>query len=163
MLQGGGVPNGKPQQRLRFRDLRSKTLAFKNRTATISYDLEAFLAARPCVQVLCVQKKTQRFMFALLSPLIERDFGECALVPALVPGNIRMYPRSGFWYRGTSAKTTLFQRCPQYCWEFHDQLWLFHGGGPSKKGNGTNRTGGSTILKLIWGGKLLYFPGCWDL
>ena len=25
-------------------------------------------------------------------------FGECALVPALLPGNIQMYPRSGFWY-----------------------------------------------------------------
>ena len=25
-------------------------------------------------------------------------------------------------------------------------------GGPSKKGKGTNRTGGSAILKLIWGG-----------
>ena len=32
-------------------------------------------------------------------------------------------------------------------------------GGPSKKGKGTNRTGGSRILKLIWGGNLLYFPG----
>ena len=42
------------------------------------------------------------------------------------------------------------------------QLWLFHGGGPSKKGNGTNRTGGSTILKRIWGGNLLYFPGFGD-
>ena len=32
-------------------------------------------------------------------------------------------------------------------------------GGPSKEGKGTNRTGGSTILKLIWGGNLLYFAG----
>ena len=39
---------------------------------------------------------------------------------------------------------------------------LFHGGGPSKIGNGTNRTGGSTILKLIWEGNLLYFPGFGD-
>ena len=31
-----------------------------------------------------------------------------------------------------------------------------------KKENGTNRTGGSTILKLIWGGNLLYFPGFED-
>ena len=30
--------------------------------------------------------------------------------------------------------------------------------GPSKKGKGPNRTGGSTILKLIWEGNLLYFP-----
>ena len=50
-------------------------------------------------------------------------FGECTLVPVfgagqhpnvpsfrlLVPGNIRMYPRSGFWYRGASAKTTLLE------------------------------------------------------
>ena len=47
--------------------------------------------------------------------------------------------------------------------EFRDQLWLFHGGGPSKKRKGTNRTGGSTILKLIWGGNLPYFPGLRDL
>ena len=50
-------------------------------------------------------------------------FGECALVPvfgsgehphvpsfrSLVPGNIRMYPLSGFWCRGRSAKTTLLR------------------------------------------------------
>ena len=30
---GRRLPNGKPQERLRFRDLRSKTLAFKKRTA----------------------------------------------------------------------------------------------------------------------------------
>ena len=36
-------------------------------------------------------------------------------------------------------------------------------GGPSEKGKGTNRTGGSVILKLIWGGNLLYFPGFGDL
>ena len=36
-------------------------------------------------------------------------------------------------------------------------------GGRSKKGNGTNRTGGSTILRLIWGETLLYFPGFGDL
>ena len=34
---------------------------------------------------------------------------------------------------------------------------------PSKKGNGTNRTGGSTILKLVWGGSMLHFLGCVDL
>ena len=32
-----------------------------------------------------------------------------------------------------------------------------------KKANGTNRTGGSIILKWIWGGNLLYFPGFGDL
>ena len=62
------LPNGKPQKRLRFRDLRGKTLAFKKRIAILSCDLEASLGARACVQVLCVQK-TRRFAFAFLSPL----------------------------------------------------------------------------------------------
>ena len=56
-----------------------------------------------------------------------------------------------------------FSEVPPVLLEFHDQLWLFHGGGPSKKGNGTNRTGGSAILKFIWGGNLLCFPGFGDL
>ena len=32
---GRRLPNGKPQERLRFRDLRSKTLAFKKRIAIV--------------------------------------------------------------------------------------------------------------------------------
>ena len=55
-------------KRLRFRDLRSKTLVFKTRIAIISCVLEASLGARACDQVLCIQK-TQRFAFAFLSPL----------------------------------------------------------------------------------------------
>ena len=62
------LPNGKPEERLRFRDLRAKTLAFKRRIAMISCVLEASLGARACVQVLCVQK-TRRFAFAFLNPL----------------------------------------------------------------------------------------------
>ena len=38
-----------------------------------------------------------------------RGTSACTFVPVLVPGNIRMYPRSGFWYRGTSAKATLLE------------------------------------------------------
>ena len=37
------LPNGKPQERLRFRDLRGKTLAFKKRIAIISCVLEPSL------------------------------------------------------------------------------------------------------------------------
>ena len=59
------LPNGKPQERLRFRALRSKTLAFKKRIAIIFCDLKTFLGG---VQVLCVHK-TRRFAFAFLSPL----------------------------------------------------------------------------------------------
>ena len=65
---GRRLPNGKPQERLRFRDLRSKTLAFKKRIAIVFCDLKTSLGDRACVQVLCVQK-TRRFAFALLSPL----------------------------------------------------------------------------------------------
>ena len=38
--------------------------------------------------------------------------GEHPHVPSfrsLVPGKIRMYPRSGFWYQGTSTKSTLLE------------------------------------------------------
>ena len=43
------LPNGKPQERLRFRALRSKTLAFKKRIAIIFCDLKTSLGARACV------------------------------------------------------------------------------------------------------------------
>ena len=33
----------------------------------------------------------------------------CTLVPVFGAGNIGVYPRSGFWYRKTSAKTTLLE------------------------------------------------------
>ena len=72
---GRRLPNGKPQERLRFRALRSKTLAFKKRIAIIFCDLKTSLGARACVQVLCVQK-TRRFAFAFLSPLRWRTTGE---------------------------------------------------------------------------------------
>ena len=39
----------KPQERLRFRALRSKTLAFKKRIAIVLYDLKTSLGARACV------------------------------------------------------------------------------------------------------------------
>ena len=40
-----------------------------------------------------------------------------------------------------------------------DQFWLFYGGGPCKRTNGTNRTEGSTILKRLWGQKMFSFQG----
>ena len=64
---GRRLPNGKPQERLQFRDLRGKTLAFKERIAIIFCVLEVSLGARACVRVLCVHK-TRRFAFAFLSP-----------------------------------------------------------------------------------------------
>ena len=65
---GRRLPNGKPQERLRFRDLRSKTLAFKKSIAIIFGDLKTSLGARACVQVARIQK-TRRFAFAFLNPL----------------------------------------------------------------------------------------------
>ena len=64
---GRRLPNGKPQKRLRFRDLRSKTLAFKKRIAIVSFVLEASLGARACVQVSCV-KKNAAFCVCVLKP-----------------------------------------------------------------------------------------------
>ena len=46
---GRRLPNGKPQERLRFRGLRSKTLAFKKRIAIIFCDVKTSLGARACV------------------------------------------------------------------------------------------------------------------
>ena len=46
---GRRLPNGKPQERLRFRALRSKMLAFKKRIAVIFCDLKTSLSARACV------------------------------------------------------------------------------------------------------------------
>ena len=43
------LPNGKPQERLRFRALRSKTLAFKKHIAIIFCDLKTSLGATACV------------------------------------------------------------------------------------------------------------------
>ena len=74
-VSGRRLPNGKPQERLRFRALRSKTLALKERIAIIFCDLKTSLGARTCVQVLCVQK-TRRFAFAFLSPLSLLDFAD---------------------------------------------------------------------------------------
>ena len=46
---GRRLPNGKPQERLRFRALRVKTLAFKKRIAIVFCDLKTSLGARACV------------------------------------------------------------------------------------------------------------------
>ena len=51
------LPNGKPQEKLRFRDLRGKTLAFKKRIAILSCVLEVSLRRRVCVQVLAFEKR----------------------------------------------------------------------------------------------------------
>ena len=48
-VSGKRLPNGKPQERLRFRALRSKMLAFKKRIAIIFCDLKTSLGARACV------------------------------------------------------------------------------------------------------------------
>ena len=66
------LPNGKPQERLRFRDLRGKPLAFKKRIAIILCVLEASLGARACVQVLCVQNTHAAFCVCVLKPTNRR-------------------------------------------------------------------------------------------
>ena len=62
------LPNGKPQERLRFRALRGKNASVQKRIAIIFCDLKTSLGARACVQVTCVQK-TRRFVLAFLNLL----------------------------------------------------------------------------------------------
>ena len=69
-----------------------------------------------------------------------------------------------------SVKVPLFQRIftpydPSFYGIFGSTLFanMGSGGGQNCFQNGTNHTGGSTILKLLWGGNLLYFHGFGDL
>ena len=60
---GRRLPNGKPHERLQFRDLRGKTLAFtKKRIAIIFCVLDTSLGARACVQ------KKAAFCVCVLKP-----------------------------------------------------------------------------------------------
>ena len=62
---GRRLPNGKPQERLRFRDLRSKTLAFKERIAIV------FL-------------RFKHFPLGQLSGLVAGDSAICGRLAALI-------------------------------------------------------------------------------
>ena len=42
------------------------------------------------------------------------------------------------------------QKYPQYCWEFHDQLWEALSGTTSEKRSAPSRTGGEIILEMLW-------------
>ena len=42
------------------------------------------------------------------------------------------------------------QKCPQYSWELHDQLWEALSGTTSKKRGVPGRTGGERILEMLW-------------
>ena len=44
----------------------------------------------------------------------------------------------------------LGQKYPQYCWEFHDQLWEALSGTTSEKRSAPSRTGGEIILEMLW-------------
>ena len=75
------LPNGKPQERLRFRDLRSKTLAFKKRTAIVFCDLKTSqvfprgqgvrsgpLRSKNAAFCVCVLKPTKTMTVAVTDP-----------------------------------------------------------------------------------------------
>ena len=42
------------------------------------------------------------------------------------------------------------QKCPQYCWEFHDQLWEALSRTTSEKRGAPSLTGGERILEMLW-------------
>ena len=48
------------------------------------------------------------------------------------------------------VQSSAFQKCPQYCWEFHDQLWEALSGTNSEKRGVPSRTGGEIILEMLW-------------
>ena len=90
---GRRVPNRKPQKRLRFRDLRGKTLAFKKNIAIFSSGLEASLGARVSVQVLGVQKVLKAtFCVCIVGRRTEQ--AKANLDPRLCP---RVAPQVGPW------------------------------------------------------------------
>ena len=63
------LPNGKPQDRLRFRDLRGKTLAFKNTHCDYFLRFRGFPRGHGLRSGPLRSKKTRRLAFAFLSPL----------------------------------------------------------------------------------------------
>ena len=44
----------------------------------------------------------------------------------------------------------IFQKYPQYCWEFHDRLWEALSGTTSEKRGVPSRTGGERLLEMLW-------------
>ena len=63
------MPNAKPQERLRFRALRSKTRALKKRIAIIFSAIQRLPSGPGLAFRSFAFKKTRRFAFAFLSPL----------------------------------------------------------------------------------------------
>ena len=51
------------------------------------------------------------------------------------------------------------QKYPQYCWEFHDQLWEALSGTSSEKRGTPSRTGGETILEMLWKPQMPWIVG----
>ena len=65
---GRRLPNGKLQERLRFRDLRSKTPTFKKRIAIVFLRFWRLTSGPGLAFRSFAFKKTRRFAFAFLSP-----------------------------------------------------------------------------------------------
>ena len=51
------------------------------------------------------------------------------------------------------------QKYPQYCWEFHDQLWEALSGTNSEKRGVPSRTGGERILETLWKPQMPWIVG----
>ena len=81
---GRRLPNGKPQGRLRFRALRSKTLALRKRIAIIFLQFKDFPRGQGLRLGACIQK-TRRFAFAFLSPQRHKTWFKLSGVHARQP------------------------------------------------------------------------------
>ena len=80
-------------------------------------------------------------------------FGENALrATSTCFGGFKWGCRCGGRMAGTHLRYTsnTNQKHPQYCWEFHDQLWEALSGTISEKRGVPSRTGGERILEMLW-------------
>ena len=105
---GRRLPNGKPQERLRFRALRSKTLAFKERIAIIFLRFKDFPRGQD-LRLGPLRSKSRRFAFAFLSPLSLRG-NWC---PLQTPSTFRKGGLSNWLFAQKPFETQIAQNHPK--------------------------------------------------
>ena len=65
--------------------------------------------------------------------------------------------------QGEESWGTPKQKYPQYCQEFHDQLWEALSGTTSEKRGVPSRTGGERILETLWKPQMPWIIGVWGI
>ena len=99
---GRRLPNGKPQERLRFRDLRSKTLAFKKTQCDRFLRFQDFPRGQGLRSGPLRSKKRGVFAFAFLSPLS---------LPSSSNNCMQLFLFSGVNFLMIATTTTVCEKC----------------------------------------------------